>query len=109
MEKRHARSALPQKLVRSRARAEDNVLDWHCITPCKPMLNAFAESFIGRRRDECLNEHLFRGLCHAHEIIEVWRDDYNHARPHKSLNGLTPSEFATKCNGHEPRTELTYE
>ena len=89
--------------------AEDNAVDWHYIAPGKPMQNAFAESFIGRLRDECLNEHLFRGLRHAREIIEDWQNDYNHARPHTSLDGLTPSEFAMRCNRHEPRTELTYE
>lgn len=89
--------------------AEDHVVDWHYIQPAKPMQNAFAESFIGRLRDECLNEHLFRGLRHAREIIEDWRDDYNHERPHTSLKGLTPVEFAKRSNEDEQRTELTYE
>ena len=89
--------------------AEDNAVDWHYIAPGKPMQNAFVESFIGRLRDECLNEHLFHGLRHARQIIEDWRNDYNHARPHTSLGGLTPSKYAMRCNGHEPRTELTYD
>lgn len=75
----------------------------------EPMLNAFAESFIGRLRDECLNEHLFRTVRQAREIIAAWRIDYKHARPHTSLAGLTPAEFATKANENEPRAELTYE
>ncbi|MEL6226970.1 MAG: IS3 family transposase, partial [Pseudomonadota bacterium] len=89
--------------------AEDWSVEWHYIAPGRPMQNAFAESFIGRLRDECLNEHLFRGLRHAREIIAAWQDDYNHHRPHTSLKGLTPVEFATRCHRHEPRTELTYE
>ena len=35
-------------------------IDWHYIAPGKPAQNAFVESFIGRLRDECLNEHLWR-------------------------------------------------
>ena len=60
------------------------------------MQNGFVESFNGRLRDECLNEHLFRSFRHAREIIEEWRDDYNQHRPHTSLKGLTPNEFATR-------------
>ena len=60
------------------------------------MQNGFVESFNGRLRDECLNEHLFDTLKHAREIIEEWRNDYNTNRPHSSLNGLTPTEFAAR-------------
>jgi putative transposase len=89
--------------------SQEQSVDWHYIAPGKPMQNAFAESFIGRLRDECLNEHLFRSVRHAREIIEEWRIDYNHARPHTSLQGLTPAEFAKRSNEDEPRAELTYE
>lgn len=34
-------------------------VEWHYIAPGKPMQNGFVESFNGRLRDECLNEHLF--------------------------------------------------
>ena len=54
------------------------------------MQNGLVESFIGRLRDECLNEHLFTSYRHAREIIEDWRTDYNARRPHTSLYGLTP-------------------
>ena len=67
---------------------------WHYIEPGKPVQNAFIESFNSRLRDECLNEHLFDSLAEARQIIEAWRLDYNHARPHSSLGTLTPSEFA---------------
>ena len=89
--------------------SQEHGVDWHYIAPGKPMQNAFAESFIGRLRDECLNEHLFRGVPRAREIIEGWRKDYNHVRPHTSLQGLTPAAFATMSKGDEPTTELTYE
>ena len=76
--------------------ASDRSVDWHFIAPGKPMQNGFVESFNGRLRDECLNERLFRGLTDARRILEAWRADYNHARPHTSLGGLTPTEFATR-------------
>ena len=68
----------------------------HYIAPGKPIENAFVEGFNGRFRDECLNEHVFRGLPMARRIIEVWRRDYNACRPHTSLGGLTPNEFAAR-------------
>ena len=40
----------------------DHGVEWHYIAPGKPMQNGFAESFNGRLRDECLNEHLFPNL-----------------------------------------------
>ena len=51
------------------------------------------ESFNGRLRDECLNEHLFPTMRHARHLIAAWRDDYNNHRPHSSLDGLTPREY----------------
>lgn len=63
------------------------------ITPGKPVENAYGESFNGRMRDECLNEHWFLSLEHARRIVEEWRMDYNNERPHSSLNNLTPEEF----------------
>ena len=71
-------------------------IDWHYITPGKPMQNGVVESFNGRLRDECLNEHMFGSLTEARQIIEAWRIDYNTNRPYTSLNGLTPSEFAAR-------------
>jgi len=63
------------------------------IRPGKPVENAFAESFIGRLRDACLNGNWFINLNHAREVIESRRMDYNEDRPHTSLGGLTPREF----------------
>src|ERR1700687_3654345 len=56
-------------------------VEWHYIAPGKPMQNGFVESFNGRLRDECLNEHLFDTLKQARQIIEEWRTDYNTNRP----------------------------
>ena len=67
----------------------------------KPTQNGFIESFNGRLGDECLDEHLFSSLPEARRIIETWTIDYNTKRPHTSLNGLTPTEFAARPNqGH---------
>jgi putative transposase len=63
------------------------------IRPGKPVENAYIESFNGRLRDECLNEHWFLSLEHARRVVEDWRMDYNNQRPHSSLGYLTPEEF----------------
>jgi len=64
------------------------------IEPGKPNQNAYIESFNGRFRDECLNEHWFTSLSHAKVVIEAWRREYNEERPKKSLGGMTPSAYA---------------
>ena len=64
------------------------------IQPGKPAQNAYAESFNGRLRDECLNVNWFTRLSDARRKIESWRQDYNQQRPHSSLNYLPPVEFA---------------
>lgn len=63
------------------------------ITPGKPQQNGFIESFNGKLRDECLNEHWFTTLYDAREKVEAWRVEYNHERPHSSLQNQTPEEF----------------
>lgn len=64
------------------------------IRPGKPNENAYVESFNGRLRDECLNEHWFLTLAHAQAAIESWRLEYNTERPHSALGYLTPQQFA---------------
>jgi transposase InsO family protein len=66
------------------------------IDPGKPNQNAYIESFNGRFRDECLNEHWFTSLAHAQAIIETWRREYNEERPKKGLGGLTPAAYAQR-------------
>ncbi len=85
---------------------QEHAVEWHYIAPGKPMQNRFVESFNGRLRDECLNEHVFSNLSEARRIIEDWRIDYNTNRPHTSLNGLTPTEFATRPNQGHNRNKL---
>ena len=74
--------------------AHRNGIALRLIEPGKPNQNAYAESFNGRLRDECLNEHWFTSLSHARTVIESWRREYNEERPKKSLGGLTPSQYA---------------
>ena len=69
------------------------------IEPGKPNQNAYIESFNGRLRDECLNEHWFVSLAHAQVVIEAWRREYNEERPKKALDGLTPAAYAKKLAG----------
>ena len=70
------------------------------IEPGKPNQNAYIESFNGRLRDECLNEHWFTSLTHARVVIESWRREYNDERPKKSLGGLTPAAYAKQLAGN---------
>jgi len=74
--------------------ADDHKVAWHYIAPGKPVQNAFAESFIGRLRNELLNETLFRSLPHARATLEAWRTDYNTARPHSRLGWTSPIIYA---------------
>lgn len=73
--------------------AEENGVTIHFIQPGKPVQNCYVESFNGRFRDECLNEHWFTSLDDAREIIEAWRLNYNEVREHSSLGGIPPAEF----------------
>jgi putative transposase len=72
--------------------AYDNNVTLDYSRPGKPTDNPFIESFNGSFRDECLNVNWFLSLEDAQEKIELWRQEYNHFRPHNSLNDLTPNE-----------------
>lgn len=74
--------------------AYQHALSLDFIEPGKPMQNGFAESFNGKFRDECLNQHWFMNLREARREIEAWRKDYNEIRPHSSLGNKPPAEFA---------------
>ena len=95
--------------------AERTSVQLRFIEPGKPVQNAFIESFNGRFRDECLNQHWFSSIRHARQEIENWRVHYNLQRPHSSLGYKTPNEFAAEraralelCEGSTPPpTRLT--
>jgi putative transposase len=74
------------------------------IDPGKPVQNAFIESFNGRFRDECLNQHWFTSLAQARRIVEAWRLDYNRDRPHSALGYRTPGEFARQVQATTSQT-----
>ena len=74
--------------------AHEHGVQFRLIEPGKPNQNAYIESFNGRLRDECLNEHWFPSLLHARTEIETWRREYNEERPKKALGGMTPSAYA---------------
>ena len=92
--------------------ADDHKVAWHYIAPGKPVQNAFAESFIGRLRDELLNETLFRSLAHTRAALVAWRADYNSERPHSRLGWMSPAIYAAErrsaalrsTDGSAPRT-----
>lgn len=86
--------------------AFENKVKLRFIQPGKPVQNAYIESFNGKFRDECLNEHVFVNIKSAQEIIESWRQDYNTNRPHSSLNNMAPEEFSAAFQGKQ-RTEIT--
>jgi len=64
------------------------------IDPGRPMQNGAVESLNGKLRTECLNQHWFKHLSEAQNIIESWRHEYNESRPHMSLGYMTPNEYA---------------
>ena len=78
----------------------------HFIQPGKPVQNAFIESFNGKFRDECLNEHWFVTLQEAQLVIEAWRREYNEERTHSGIGDLTPQEF---IHNYQTRTHLAQE
>ena len=69
------------------------------IDPGRPMQNAYVESFNGKFRDECLNEHWFVSVADARAIIEEWRQMYNRQRPHSALGYATPAAYAAGLRG----------
>ena len=71
-------------------------IDLKLIAAGRPTENAYIESFNGKFRDECLNDHYFHSLAHARAVIAEWRRDYNEARPHSSLGRIPPAEFAAR-------------
>ena len=70
---------------------QERKVSWHYIAPGKPQQNAFVESFIGKLRDECLNETLFSSIRHARLVLADWQRDFNEVRPHSALAGRTPA------------------
>ena len=80
------------------------------IQPGRPMQNGYIESFNGKFRDECLNDHWFQTLPQSRAAIAVWRQDYNEVRPHSSCRRMPPAKFAAlhrqnSADATQPTTE----
>lgn len=76
--------------------AEKNGVTLDPTRPGKPTDNGHIESFNGRLRDECLNQHIFESLDDAREKINKWMEDYNSVRPHGALGWLAPAAYRKK-------------
>ncbi len=64
------------------------------IGKASPWENGYVESFNGKLRDELLNRELFLSLAEARYVVDEWRLEYNHRRPHSSIDWKTPAAFA---------------
>ena len=78
------------------------------IEPGKPMQNGYIESFNGKFRDECLNEHWFTSLVQARDVITDWRRDYNEVRPHSSCGRIPPAQFAANHRAKQDDKAVTF-
>jgi putative transposase len=67
------------------------------IAKGSPWENGYIESFNGKPRDERLNRELFLSLEEARRVIDRWRLDYNHHRPHSALDYQTSAAIAAGC------------
>lgn len=86
------------------ARRDEQGIDLNLIRPGEPVENAYAESFNGRVREECLNQPAFDLVSHARTVIETGREDHNTLRPHGPLGGLAPEDFLTRwAESHAPQ------
>jgi transposase InsO family protein len=89
----------------------DTLRDWcryagtspHYIEPGAPWQNPYVESFNGHLRRELLDLESFNSLYEAQILLEDWRHEYNHHRPHQSLNYQTPAAYAHHWHAqHQP-------
>jgi putative transposase len=74
------------------------------IAPGSPWENGYVESFNEKLRDELLNRELFLHIDELRYVLDRWRMDYNHYRPHSSLEYMSPAAFAADCLGPDSAT-----
>ena len=93
----------PEFIARAiRRHAEQAGLEMLYIEPGAPWENGYAESFFSRLRDELLNCELFADLRQAKHLAASWQNEYNHRRPHSSLDYRTPAAYAASLGGPAP-------
>jgi putative transposase len=68
------------------------------VAPGSPWENGYVETFNGKLEDELLGREIFHTLAESKVLIEQYRLEYNHERPHSSLAYQTPAEFAASCS-----------
>ena len=68
------------------------------VQKASPWENGYVESFNSRLRDELLDRELFLCLDEARFVVDDWRMDYNHRRPHSSIDWQTPAAYAAVCD-----------
>ncbi|WP_374152094.1 IS3-like element IS476 family transposase [Xanthomonas hortorum] len=78
------------------------------IEPGAPTQNAYIESFNGKFRDECLNEHWFTSLAQARDVIADWRRHYNQIRPHSSCGRIPPAQFAANYRTQQANNAVPF-
>lgn len=77
------------------------LIDWRAaagvetafIEPGSPWQNGFIESFSAQFRREQLAGEIMDTMAEAEYLADEWKAIYNHARPHGSLNGMTPKRY----------------
>jgi len=82
----------------------DNHVSTLYVEPGCPWQNGYIESFHSRFRDDLLDREIFHSVKEAKILVEQWRLEYNHHRPHSSLDDKTPAEFAAGCIASAPAT-----
>jgi putative transposase len=80
--------------------AADRNIEVHFIDAGKPMQNGHVESFNGRLREECLNEHDFQNLAEAKDRIREWHRFYNYERQHSAIGWQTPAAYLQFTRDH---------
>lgn len=72
------------------------------------MQKGYIESFNGKSRDECLNEHWFTSLAQARAQIAEWRRDYNEVRPHSSCDRIPPDKFTANHRAQHTNSAVPF-
>ena len=79
--------------------SEAYAIEFIYIEPGKPTQNAYIERFNGSYRRGVLDAYAFESLEQLRAVTAEWIHDYNHHRPHDSLENMPPVLFANKLLG----------